>query len=219
MLKLPNTGGMNSPMPDAPMDAQPMGDSSFMGAGMEGESNMNAMPPMDNGGMPPMDTQNQFDTNFDAGVEADEESDPKRYIQQLTGKLSQSLRSYTEGLPQPDADLNKYVAGMIVKQCVEGLSPEDKKEIMDKVNSGDDMEQMPTDNGDGMDMPNGDMQMPDAQMGGEMPQQPMNENMNARIDNLFNRFTSNDESNTMDDKNIKQKTYSNSPYRGKTFKN
>ena len=66
---------------------------------------------------------------------------------------------------------------------------------MDKVNSGDDMEQMPnSDNGDGMDTPNGDMQMPDAQMGGEMPQQPMNENMNARIDNLFNRFTSNDES-------------------------
>lgn len=76
---------------------------------------------------------NQFDTNFDAGVEADEETDPKRYIQQLTGKLSQSLRSYNEGLPQPDADLSKYVAGMIIKQATEGLSSEDANDILKKV--------------------------------------------------------------------------------------
>lgn len=218
MLKLPNTGGMNPPMSDAPMDAQPMGDSSFMGAGMEGESDMNAMPPMDNGGMQPMDAANPYDTNFDAGVEADEETDPKKYIQQLTGKLSQSLRSYTEGLPQPDTDLNKYVAGMVVKQCIEGLTPEDKKEIMDKLDGGDGAEQIPNGDENGMDTANGDMQMPDAQMDMGMAQQPVNETMNARIDNLFRRFTNDDESETMDDKNIKQKTYSNSPYRGKTFK-
>ena len=78
------------------------------------------MPPMDgpsmmggdpNGAMPPMDDPNmmggdpsmmggdmgngsEFDTNFDAGVDADEDTDPKKYIQQLTGKLSQSLRKY-----------------------------------------------------------------------------------------------------------------------------
>ena len=52
-----------------------------------------AMPPMDNNGI---GNNNEFDTNFDPGVEADEEQDPKKFIQQLTGKLSQSLRKYNE---------------------------------------------------------------------------------------------------------------------------
>lgn len=88
----------------------------------------------------PEDNNNPFDSNFDAGVEADEESDPKRYIQQLTGKLSQSLRSYNSELPTPDADLNKYVAGMINKQAVDGLNDEDVKEILSKI-KGDDEEE------------------------------------------------------------------------------
>lgn len=88
----------------------------------------------------PEDNNNPFDSNFDAGVEADEESDPKRYIQQLTGKLSQSLRSYNSELPTPDADLNKYVAGMINKQAVDGLNDEDVKEILSKI-KGDDKEE------------------------------------------------------------------------------
>ena len=60
----------------------------------------------------------------------------KKYIQQLTGKLSQKLRDYNSSLPEPDADLNKYVAGMILKQSVEGLSEEEKNEIIKKVNEG-----------------------------------------------------------------------------------
>ena len=88
--------------------------------------------------------QENFDADFDAGVEANEEEDPKKYIQQLTGKLSQSLRKYNEELPKPDAELSKYVAGMIIKQAVDGLSQEDVADIMDKVeNDGSekDMEQ------------------------------------------------------------------------------
>ena len=42
------------------------------------------------------DTENQFDTNFDAGVQADEESDPEKYIQQLTGKLCTTLDKFNE---------------------------------------------------------------------------------------------------------------------------
>ena len=90
------------------------------------------------------ETQEDFGADFDAGVEANEEEDPKKYIQQLTGKLSQSLRKYNEGLSQPDAELSKYVAGMIIKQAVEGLSQEDVADIMNKVeNDGaeEDMEQ------------------------------------------------------------------------------
>lgn len=123
-------------------------DGGMMDGGGMGEGNPN-MPVMDDGSMP-MDGQNPFDSNFDPGVEADEEQDPKRFIQQLTGKLSQSLHQYNEGLPQPDADLGKYVAGMIIKQAIEGLSQEDRSEILDKVNNDEPM---------------------DEPQGGEMPQQ------------------------------------------------
>jgi hypothetical protein len=42
---------------------------------------------------------------FDAGVEADEETDPKKFIEQLSGKLGQSLRQYTKEQGQPDFEL------------------------------------------------------------------------------------------------------------------
>jgi len=88
--------------------------------------------PLDNMPLPTDDNeQNQYDTNFDAGVEADEESDPKRYIQQLTGKLSQSLNSYNE--TQPDTGLCKYVASMIITATCKNLDEKVKKELADKV--------------------------------------------------------------------------------------
>lgn len=128
-------GGETPPPPMPPTD---------MGGGMPpmGAPNEEQMPPMPQddmmgGGAPPMEEPNQFDTNFDAGVEADEEQDPRKYIQQLTGKLSQSLRSYNENNGQIDTDLNKYVAGMIVKQTTEELSPEDTEEILNKIKSGE----------------------------------------------------------------------------------
>ena len=81
--------------------------------------------------------EKSFDNDFDAGVEANEDDDPKRYIQQLTGKLSQKLRDYNESLGETDTDLNKYVAGMVVKQATKNLDEKDKKEIIQKINSDD----------------------------------------------------------------------------------
>lgn len=99
--------------------------------------------PMDDGTIPmdgqmPMDddgdeTVNPYDTNFDAGIDTDENEDPKRYIQQLTGKLSQSLRKYQQELPSPDADLDKYVAGMILKQTTDGLDDKDVDDVLGKL--------------------------------------------------------------------------------------
>lgn len=129
-----------------PMDAS---------AGMSGEEEM---PPMD-GQMPPAENEGMptdFDTNFDAGVEADEETDPKKYIQQLTGKLSQSLNSYNNENGEPDTELGKYVLGMLVKQGTKGMDDKDRKEIIKKINTnnseGDDMsdEEMP--DNEGMDV-------------------------------------------------------------------
>lgn len=98
---------------------------------------------MDNGQMNDMNMEqdfNPYDTNFDAGVEANEEEDPKKFIEQLSGKLSQSLRSYQQGLPQPDADTAKYAAGMVVKAAIDGLSPKDVKDILNKLNNEDENE-------------------------------------------------------------------------------
>jgi hypothetical protein len=82
------------------------------------DDEMGGMENMEMGNLSNMDMiqdENPYDTNFDAGVEANEEEDPKRFIEQLSGKLSQSLRSYQEGLPQPDADTAKYAAALDAK--------------------------------------------------------------------------------------------------------
>ena len=82
----------------------------FQGQDMMANDNMGGgFGQQDDGQMPPMDINNmgdnnEFDTNFDPGVEADEEQDPKKFIQQLNGKLSQSLRKYNENNGQPDVD-------------------------------------------------------------------------------------------------------------------
>lgn len=117
--------------------------------------NGNIEPPMDmNAQQPPMDGQeggememnpqdapemgndgSVFDTNFDAGVEADEDEDPKKYIQQLTGKLSQELSKYNNEMGEPDVELGKYVGGMIVKQVAKTLDDAGKKELIKKINT------------------------------------------------------------------------------------
>ena len=87
------------------------------------------------------DTENQFDTNFDAGVQADEESDPEKYIQQLTGKLCTTLDKFNEDRPTPDTSLNKYVAGMVISQCVKGLSEKERNAIIKKLTDSEDKEE------------------------------------------------------------------------------
>jgi len=173
---------MGDPNMGMPMGGDPMQDP-MMGGGMPmgGDPNM---------GMPMGGGQNPFDTNFDAGVEADENADPKKYIQQLTGKLSQSLRNYNDGQPQADADLNKYVAGMIIKQAIDGLSPDDVQEVLSKVKSNDDMEQ-----------PQGS---DDQSMGGQQPvdmpmdgQQPQFDGMESR--RRSKSFSTLNETLTLDD--------------------
>lgn len=174
---------MNMP----PMDMQPEMGNDMGGDFMQQGQNMGQGMPMDDqmGEVP-----NQFDTNFDAGVEADEEQDPKKYIQQLTGKLSQTLQKYTDNNGQPDVDLNKYVAGMITKQAMKGLSEEDAEEIIDKVKADEDFSM--EDDGDEnlqQDMPQ------DNQMDGQvMPQdntQQQGQDIMPQMNESFRRFKKN----------------------------
>lgn len=183
----------------------------------------NQMPPMDNpqpqmdNQMPPMNdmggeqgNDEQFDADFDAGVEADENSDPKRYIQQLAGKLSQSLRKYNEGLPNPDVDLNKYVAGMANNAAVEGLSPEDVEEIINKIksdeNSDSENQETPQDNVDTPPMEN------------KKSTKKLTENLESYIDEIVNDIISQKPNNVNNDKIKVNKSFKTKPYTSPMFK-
>lgn len=73
---------------------------------------------------------------FDAGVEADEESDPKKYIEQLTGKLGQSLRKYNEQNGQPDLELEKFAINSLISAThTSEMDDNDREDIINKVNT------------------------------------------------------------------------------------
>jgi hypothetical protein len=90
---------------------------------------------------PPMDSSSDSKSDlpfkkepFDAGVEADEESDPKKFIEQLTGKLGQSLRKYTETQGQPDFSLEKFAINSLLSAThTSQMDDEDKKDIISKI--------------------------------------------------------------------------------------
>jgi hypothetical protein len=149
-----------------PMGGEPMPPMEASAA-MPGEE---PMPPMD-GQMPPAENEGMptdFDSNFDAGVEADEETDPKKYIQQLTGKLSQSLNSYNNENGEPDTELGKYVLGMLVKQGTKGMDDKDRKEIIKKINTnnseGEEALENEMPNDEGMETPQPEDEMTEMSM-------------------------------------------------------
>ena len=76
------------------------------------------------------------DEPFDAGVDADEDTDPKKFIEQLTGKLGQSLRKYTEEQGGPDFELEKFAINSLLSAThTSEMDEEDKKDIIKKVNT------------------------------------------------------------------------------------
>lgn len=80
----------------------------------------------------PKNDENPFGKEkFDAGIDADEESDPKNYIEKLTGKLAQKLRDYNS--TEKDADLNKFVINSLIPAAVPQLDNVDGKDVIDKV--------------------------------------------------------------------------------------
>jgi hypothetical protein len=100
----------------------------------------------------PVDDKPFDDEPFDAGVEADEESDPKKYIEQLTGKLGQTLRTYTEDQGQTDFDLEKFVINSVLSAThTSEMDSQDQEDIIKKVKeagSNDDNEDNNSDNQD-----------------------------------------------------------------------
>lgn len=128
-----------SPAPAAPI-TKPADDAGFDGLG---DTEPEAAPADDK----PFDNR-----PFDAGVEADEATDPKKFIEQLTGKLGQSLRKYTEEQGQPDFDLEKFAVNSLLSAThTSEMDEEDKKDIIKKVNTAgnNDSEDSDMDNANG----------------------------------------------------------------------
>ena len=74
------------------------------------------------------------DEPFEAGVEADETEDPKNYIQQLAGKIGQSLRKYEKDIGDSDFELEKFVVNSVLSATNTGeMDAEDQKDIITKV--------------------------------------------------------------------------------------
>ena len=138
-LRLPQQQQPEPPMPDPSMpEAQAADPNAISDAGMmPGDPAMGGAPDQMGGdpnamGAAPGGEENPFGGNFDAGVQADEDTDPEEFIQQLTGKLSQSLKDYDEQNPG-NLDLDKYVIGMIVKQAVKGMDEGERKKVIKKI--------------------------------------------------------------------------------------
>lgn len=204
MIKLPSE-------PEPEMQNEPMAEPPMNNASMMDDENSGM--PIDNMGDVQNNGENPFDSNFDAGVEANEETDPKKYIQQLTGKLSQSLRSYNENLPQPDTDLDKYVAGMIIKQAIEGLSPEDTNEILSKVKT-DGAEEI----GQEEEISQQNVEPPVTDGNNVGIGESTNKSNKQKIDEIFNQVMNNGDNTDDMQKSITDISYKKKPFVSPNFK-
>lgn len=194
---------------------QPQGDEAMSPEG----GNMEAPEDEFSGGAPDAnmptgnDGQSEFDTDFDAGVEADEDEDPKKYIQQLTGKLSQTLSTYNNENGD-DAELSKYVGKMIVKQAAKGLDDAGKKDLIKAINTTPSDEGPDSDDGlddmDGFDAPDGD--------GTDNMEEPVNEECYSveKIDEILGNIIDT-EKKAIHPTEKKKKTVK-SPFNGKQYK-
>ena len=193
---------------------QPQGDEAMSPEG----GNMEAPEDEFSGGAPDAnmstgnDGQSEFDTNFDAGVEADEDEDPKKYIQQLTGKLSQTLSTYNNENGD-DAELSKYVGKMIIKQAAKGLDDAGKKDLIKAINTTPSDEE--SDSDDGLDDDMDDFDTPDGD-GAENMEEPVNEECYSveKIDEILGNIIDT-EKKTIHPTEKKKKV--KSPFNGKQY--
>jgi hypothetical protein len=145
-----------APIAPAPAPAEPTTEpADEAGFGDFGGDEMPAEAPVDAPAEEPAGDMPFEKEPFDAGVEADEETDPKKFIEQLSGKLGQSLRQYTKDQGQPDFELEKFAINSVISAThTAEMDEEDKNDIIKKINkSGEDETQ--DFGGDGQDSADG----------------------------------------------------------------
>ncbi len=147
---------------------------------------------------PEPDDKPYDDEPFDAGVEADEDTDPQKYIEQLSGKLGQSLRQFTEDNGQPDFDLEKFAINSVISAThTAEMDEQDQKDIINKVKSSgnkDDEKSFDSsksedlddiDNFDGENSDNGDSGSDDLDFSEELDENMDNLFVNPKKNNMF----------------------------------
>ena len=86
---------------------------------------------------------------FDAGIDVDEESDPKKFIEKLSGKIGQSLRDYTEKQGQPDFELEKFAINSLISAThTSEMDENDRNDIIKKINKAGENDSENPDMGD-----------------------------------------------------------------------
>lgn len=124
-MKLAGSNPEPAPQPEPPM----------------GGGGIDAAPIDDMGGETPSNEKPFDDEPFDAGVDVDEESDPKNFIEKLTGKLGQSLRKYNDSQGQPDFELEKFAINSLLSAThTSEMDSEDQKDIINKIKSAGDID-------------------------------------------------------------------------------
>lgn len=185
------------------------------------------MPPVDDSSMPPVnmgteqpemgrpqdDDINAFGKEkFDAGIDVDEDADPKKYIEKLTGKLAQKLRDYNE--TEQDVDLNKFVINSLIPAAIPQMDETDAKDVIKKVN--DNIGKSEHESGQNQDLGNGELsnnEMPVENSGlesgqDEMP--PIPESKTGEIDDLINEI--------LRSKSTKRNVKHKNPFKAPKFK-
>lgn len=203
------------PFDQTPMgtDQAPMGMDNGMGQPQENDDmggNENGFggneDPM--GGQQAPNGQFDFGERFDPGVEADEDEDPKHFIQQLTGKLSQSLNSYED---KDDEGLYKYVGKMINRQVAKNLDDKGKKEMIRAIKS------VETDSDDDLDDDLDSDNYDDEQMNQEEMSESRKGFSKRQLKKLCEEFGVVDNSKPLRD-NVKATKLRKSPFSPKIFK-
>jgi len=156
---------------------------------------------------------------FDAGVEADETTDPKKYLEQLAGKLAQSLRKYNE--TTKDIELNKFVINSLVPAAIPQMDSENAQDVIKKVQDNIGKEQAPETNTEATVEPT----QPEQGIAPEQEQPLQNEpKMESKksgkkkvvkesetMDELVDRLLRGDDSETVNKKSVGKKNIFKSP--------
>jgi hypothetical protein len=125
------------------------------------------------------------DEPFDAGVEADEDTAPEKFIQQLSGKLGQSLRQYTEDNGQPDFDLEKFAVNSVLSAThTSEMDTEDQRDIINKVKSAGEDNPENGDNGEESDV-DLDVEKPEEDI--DFGDEPVEEELRLEGDSYFGK--------------------------------
>lgn len=159
---------------------------------------LNTQPePSITGNQPQPEPENPFGKEkFDAGVGVDEDEDPKKFIERLTGKLAQKLRSYNE--TDKDSDLNKFVINSLIPASVPNLDNKDVDDVIKKVKDNKNDNSVPDNN-----VPNEEPVQQETEPVNQDPN--VEESMvNEIIDKIFNK------------KSV-QELKTKNPYKPKTF--